>query len=276
MTRCRVAEDAEQPRLQTLWQLCFGEGPEIVAPLFRQLYRPGRGLVLEADGVICSMLLSIPLELVSGDGTRLPADYFYAFCTHPGAQGKGYGRALLRWAEERANAKGCAAAVMVPGEESLFGFYQRLGYRRAFPHQVTELTCPSPAPAAEITHLAPEEYNTLREAFLAGTAHASYPPEYAAGQAELCRQSAGGLFSITLAEGASCLAAAEHWDRGTLLLKELLAPDPVWKTAAAALCAHLGAEICEVRRPGTGGGFGVVKRLGSGALEPYYFGLGLD
>lgn len=275
MTRCRIAEGWEQPRLRALWQLCFGEAPDSVEPLFARLYRPGRGLALEEGGTIQSMLLSIPIELTSETGERLPAEYFYAFCTHPEARGRGYGRTLLAWAEERAAGRGRKAAVMVPGEERLFGFYARLGYRPAFPHRTERLDALPPAPAAEVARLDPAAYNALRERLLAGTAHAGYPPDYIEGQAELCRQSAGGLFSVALA-GGTCLAAAEGREGDRLLLKELLAPDSAWKSAAAALCAHLGARACAARRPGQGGCFGVVKPLGGTPPEPCYFGLGLD
>ncbi|MCD7843769.1 MAG: GNAT family N-acetyltransferase [Clostridiales bacterium] len=271
---CRNAAPRDLPRFKTLWQLCFGDEAEDIDRLLACLYAPGTGLALEAEGEVQSMLLSLPVTLAGQAGVALPARYVYAFCTHPAAQGRGYGRALLAWAEEQAAAAGCAAAAMVPGDESLFAFYGKLGYRRAFPRR-TQRGSAAAAPDATITPVQPEEYGALREALLAGTAHCRYPLPFLEAQQALSLSSGGGLYTVKTGE-ALYLAAAEGWDETTLVVRELLGPTEAAPAAASALAGALGKGCWQFHTPGQGEPYGVVKWLGEARLEGCYLGLSLE
>ncbi len=270
---CRTATPRDLPRLRTLWQLCFGDDAEDIDRLLSLLYAPGRGLVLEAEGQVKSMLLSLPMTLVGQSGETRPVRYVYAFCTHPSAQGRGYGRALLGWAEERAAAEGCAAVVMVPGEASLFVFYEGLGYQRDFPRRTlagTAAACP-----AALSPVTPEKYGALRETLLTGTAHFRYPADILQAQQWLSRSSGGGLYTVTVGN-ALCLAAAEGGAEDTLLLRELLGPAEAAPAAASALGEALGRGRWLLHTPGQGAPYGVVKRLGEERTEGCWLGLSLE
>lgn len=78
------------------------------------------------------MLCALPAELVGDDGEAVPAAYLYAVCTAPALRGRGHCRLLLQEAEQDLKRQGIRAAVLVPAEESLFGFYARFGYRTVF------------------------------------------------------------------------------------------------------------------------------------------------
>lgn len=274
---CRVAREGEEAALMALWERCFEEEPELVSALFRPLHRPGRGLVAEEGGAVCSMLLSIPVTLTQEEGEPLPAAYVYAFCTSQEARGQGIGRALLRWAEERARASGQEAVIMIPGEEGLFRFYQGLGYRRAFPQRREMLSLAGGEGRGEVQRLSPAAYGALRERLLADTPHAAYEGSVLQAQEALCRLSGGGgLYAVTLG-GISCCAAAEAWPGEPVQIKELLAPQALHREAAAALCRALGRKECALRAPwDRGEGWGVVKWLTGREMSPCWFGLGLD
>ncbi|MCD7838783.1 MAG: GNAT family N-acetyltransferase, partial [Clostridiales bacterium] len=183
-----------------------------------------------------------------------------------GSPGRGYGRRLLAWAEEQATRKGFQLTVMVPGEASLFAFYETLGYQTVFFHreQVFTRTGPgncTPAPCAS------EAYAARREALLAGTPHMAYPPEVLDYQRSLCRQAGGNLFLWD--DG---LAAVET-DRDTLFCKELLTAHP--QEAVNALLSHFSLTRAVVRAPAGPGegakGFAVAKSLvpgGNGQAVP--------
>ncbi len=271
---CRNAAPRDLPRFKTLWQLCFGDDAEDIDRLIACLYAPGTGLALEAEGQVQTMMLTLPVTLVGRAGEALPARYGYALCTHPSAQGRGYGRALLAWAEEQAAAAGCAAATMVPGEESLFAFYRKLGYRRAFPRR-TQSGSAAPVPDAAIAPVKPEEYGALREALLAGTAHFCYPLPFLEAQQALSLSSGGGLYTVTVGD-ARYLAAAEGWNEPTLVLRELLGPTEAAPAAASALAGALGKGRWLLRAPGAGEPYGMVKWLGEARLEGCYLGLSLE
>lgn len=258
---CRASREQEVPRLKELWRLCFGDEEEYIDHYFTTYYRPERALVLEAEGEVWSMLLTFPFLLTQKEGTQCPACYIYAFCTHPQVQGRGYGRSLLAFAEKQAKKEGCSAAVMVPGEESLFRFYETLGYRslgwlreaELFPTAEDELR-PVPCTA--------EAYHARRESLLSGTPHVSYDGETLAYQERLCRSSGGGFF--LLGQGAAAVEPEED----TLFVKELLYPQP--EAGVSALLTHFHAKNAVVRVPVSAPGsqswqerpFAVVKPLG--------------
>lgn len=270
---CRPATDCDLPRLKALWQRSFGDAAEEIGRLLACLYAPGRGLVLEAEGRVKSMLLSLPLTLVGRTGETRSARYVYAFCTDPAARSRGYGRTLLSWAEEQAAGVGCAAVVMVPGEESLFAFYEGLGYVRDFPRR-TMRGAAAAVPGAALRRVTPEEYGEAREALLAGVPHCRCPLDFLRAQQALSLSSGGGLYAVTAA-GGRCLAAAEGGDDDSLVLRELLG-DNGTREAAAALCAALGRRRWTLHTPGQGAPYGVVKWLGSPRLEGCWLGLSLE
>ncbi len=255
-TVCRPSTAGEVPRLKALWKRCFGDEDGYIDHYFRTFYRPERALVLEAEGTVASMLLTFPFAVCTSDGACMPACYIYAFCTDPALQGRGYGRRLLSCGEDRAARAGCAAALMVPGEQSLFQFYESLGYESTvfcreqpfFPGQPGRCF-PRPCTA--------EFYNRQREKWLKGLNHIRYPLPVLEYQKSLCRNAGGGFYDL-----GGGVAAAER-DENQLLIRELLTDDP--EAAASALLGLLGGETARVRLPvlpgETGQPFGVVKWL---------------
>ena len=107
------------------------------------------------------MLCALPAELVGDDGDAVPAAYLYAVCTAPALRGRGNCRLLLQEAEQDLKRQGICAAVLVPAEESLFGFYARFGYRTVFTCR-TE-TVPAARGDCSITPLTPDGWQSLRE-----------------------------------------------------------------------------------------------------------------
>lgn len=117
--------------MQELWRRCFGDEQAYLDLCFDQGGAVSHGMLLEAEGVVQSMLLAFSQEMTLPEGDSVPMWYVYAFCTHPDGQSRGYGRTLLAWTEEEGRKTGAKAVVMVPGEPSLFRFYESLGYETA-------------------------------------------------------------------------------------------------------------------------------------------------
>lgn len=261
---CRPSQETDISRLKELWKLCFGDEDSYIDHYFDTFYRPERALVLEAEGIVCSMLLTFSFTLTAAEGTRYPVCYIYAFCTDPEAQGKGYGRTLLAYAEETARQAGYTAALMVPGEKSLFDFYGSLGYEiGAVLHE--EALSLSSAPDALLFPISPERYNQQRETWLTGIPHISYDAETLTYQHRLCLDSDGGFYQVS--DGI----AAVETDEGILYVKELLCHEP--KAALSALMKHLNCQHAEIRLPVRSGesarSFGVVKWLAQRPTEPW-------
>lgn len=276
MSFCRTSVLEDIPRLKELWKSCFGDEDSYIDHYFQTFYAPDRALVLEVDGVVTSMLLTFPETVVTADGRTCPACYIYAFCTQPDLQGRGYGRMLLTWAEDRAGEAGCAAVLMVPGEKSLFRFYETLGYTVTLSHR--EVTWPQNALPVTQTRLNPiswEEYQRERRLWLSGLERIDPAGETLAYQQSLCRFTGGNLYRLS--EG---IAAVELWE-DTAEVKELLCAD--WKSGAAAICAALGVSGVHVYLPpvaqeGELVPFCVVKPLRREFVvsQRAYFAFGLD
>lgn len=112
----RRATPADAPRMQELWRRCFGDEQAYLDLCFDQGGAVSHGMLLEAEGVVQSMLLAFSQEMTLPEGDSVPMWYVYAFCTHPDGQSRGYGRTLLAWTEEEGRKAGAKAVVMVPGE----------------------------------------------------------------------------------------------------------------------------------------------------------------
>ena len=143
--------------------------------------------------------------------------------------------------------------MLVPAEESLFGFYARFGYRTVFTCR-TE-TVPAARGDCSITPLTPDCWQSLRELQLYDS-HLSYPPELLRWQETISRSSGAGLYRIETGD-AVCCAAAER-DGETLLVRELLPDCP---EAAAALADKLGCREASFRTAGGTQPFGMAKSL---------------
>ena len=239
---CRTASPADVPRLKELWKTCFGDSDGYIDHFFQTAYVPHQALVLEAEGVVASMLLTFPQTVVTPEGQTASAWYVYAFCTAPDQQGKGYGRALLAWTETQALAAGCAAVLVVPGEESLFAFYQGLGYTDALEHrEVTWTRQQLPVTQPHLSPISPQAYARERAQWLAGLGRIDPTLPALTYQKALCRCTGGDLFR--LADG---IAAVEVWE-DTAEVKELLCAD--LSAGAGAIAAALGTAHVHLYLP---------------------------
>lgn len=151
------------PALTRLWQACFGDTEAEVRAFWQALFDCTPVYLRRApDGSPAAMLCALPAELVGDDGEAVPAAYLYAVCTAPALRGRGHCRLLLQEAEQDLKRQGIRAAVLVPAEESLFGFYARFGYRTVFTCR-TE-TVPAARGDCSITPLTPDGWLNLARA----------------------------------------------------------------------------------------------------------------
>lgn len=148
----RLATKQDIPGITALWQEAFHETP---------ILPDCDCFVAELDGRIVGMLFAMPQKLKSK--ALYKAVYFYAVATKEEYRGRGICRALMAYAEAHTDADCC---VLVPASESLFDFYEKLGYKTAFYRKKT----PFPG-GAEISM---EEYLLLREQLLSEEVHMVY------------------------------------------------------------------------------------------------------
>ncbi len=123
----RIAETADFSALAALWGEAFGDRPDAVSR-FYEAFPDCLCYVAEADGQVVSMVHALP-QTLSPD---VPAAYIYAVATAQTHRGRGLCRALMAFAEADLKQQGFACTALTPGEESLFRFYEKLGYETAF------------------------------------------------------------------------------------------------------------------------------------------------
>lgn len=149
----RPSRPGEEAALRRLWKTVFGDSDAFLDRFFRLVYQPGMAAVIEEDGQIVSAAYALPLE---------NAVYIYAVATHPEHRGRGYGKQVTL-----AAAQG-KPAYLYPAETSLRGWYAREMGAVTVSHRPV-YTAPEGGRV-----ISAAEYNTAREALLAGTEHAVY------------------------------------------------------------------------------------------------------
>lgn len=262
-----------RPALGKLWQQCFGDSAEATDLYFNRAWRPGRVAAAMEEDTPIAMAAWFPLQWIGQRGA-----YLYAVCTAPDRRGQGVCHSLLAWLETRLAEKGAAFAVLRPGEETLFHFYETMGYEtQLFSREITLAAGPADGTLAPMT---PRLYNNRRRELLP-PGQLEFSVDFCAYQAAIGAATGGGLYRIMLPHAAGC-AAVERYGN-TLAVKELLLDQPeALPQAGALLLNKLGAESGWARSAPTrsepGAPFGMVKKLRPDFCPPSrsYLGLAFD
>ena len=145
-----TAEDL--PFLSKLWQEAFGDSPEDVENFHETAFSFERALVADEAGAVYWMDVSLSGEKMA---------YLYAFAVEKACRGKGIGKAILEKALETLKGEGYAGAVLVPGEDSLYAYYQKAGFVPFGKTQKRQVEkC---APPMAVKEILPETYFALRQ-----------------------------------------------------------------------------------------------------------------
>lgn len=252
-----LAKKADLPRLTKLWATCFGDDPKEIQCFWSATFHRIQVYTAQEGNKIASMACVIPTQFVDEEGESHSCGYIYAVCTDPHYRGRGICQSLMEHIHKNC---GYVYTALVPAEETLFVFYQKLGYKTCFFHKEYTVI---PQKGGKVTPASPEVYRSIRELQLYDN-FLSYE--------EYLLPCAGKLYRIETEEGLYCGCCYKK-DR-TLLVRELLPDCP---DAAAALCAHLGCEKAIVRTMGEDKPFGMLRSIENHPIPDYaYLGLALD
>ena len=169
----RLATHADIPQLRGLWIASFGDAPQAVDLFLRERFSPENTLVWDLDGTAVSVLYLLPCTLQTAAGQALTTYYIFAACTAQDHRGQGHMGALLDYAKALAAQRGRDFLALAPAQESLFDYYARFGFCRAFTRKQLfvsrrQLRLMSKPGAAECTPSA-EESAALRARIYGGT-----------------------------------------------------------------------------------------------------------
>lgn len=158
MTEFRASRETDREALTRLWQEAFGDERSFIDAFFETGYAPERSRVAVENGELAGMLYWFDCEL----GERKIA-YIYAVATDERFRGQGIASRLMADVHALLESEGYAAAALSPGEESLFRFYEKLGYVTAGYREERRFTAGVPIPVREVGR---EEYASIRAKLL--------------------------------------------------------------------------------------------------------------
>ena len=108
--------------LKQLWMEAFGDSGEFVDKFFETGFSQKRCRCIYTEQQLACALYWFDVY----EGGRKFA-YIYAVATAKPLQGKGYCRRLLHHTHQQLKRQGYSGALLVPGDERLLAFYQKLG-----------------------------------------------------------------------------------------------------------------------------------------------------
>ncbi len=111
----------------SLWREAFGDTEEEIS-LFLSLVSEKNVITRVEDGRVVSQLFLLEGNVCDGKKS-VPAYYLYAAATLSAYRGRGIMTQLIAEAAEKAKREGKGYILLLPGEEKLYGFYEKSGFR---------------------------------------------------------------------------------------------------------------------------------------------------
>lgn len=239
------------PALRSLWREAFGDTEAFLDAFTATAMDAQRCLCATEEGLL-GALYWFPCSC-----RGKPVAYVYGVATARAHRGKGVCRRLMEQLHRHLAQRGYAGAVLVPGEEGLFRFYEAMGYRSFC--GVRDFVCAPDGQPVTVYPVDAAAYGTLRRALL---------PEGAVVQEQENLDFLATQATLYAGEGF-VLAARREGQR--LYGLELLG-DPA---AAPGILSALGCGEGSFRVFGAGRPFAMYRPL-TGAPQPTYFALAFD
>ena len=244
---------SQLPLLRGLWKEAFGDTDAFLDAFEETAFDPNRCRCITVDGRLVAALYWFDCTC---EGRRMA--YLYAIATAKAARGQGLCHRLMADTHRHLRALDYEVAILVPGDEGLFAFYGKMGYRVC--GYIRSLCCEASAESTEIWPIEGEEYATLRRRLLprGGVAQEGENLAFLMRQAKLYR-------------GKDFVLAARR-EGNALVGLELLGNTD----AAPAIVRALGCAEGRFRTFGAETPFAMALPLRDGAPLPSYFGLAFD
>lgn len=127
----RLSESNDINQITALWHEAFGDGKNEIEFFLDNKYVPDNTLIMEEDGKIASMLFLLEGKMRI-NSLHYPSYYLYAACTAKEFRGRGFMAQLLEETNNIALSRNKDFICLMPGESSLFDFYEKHGYKTVF------------------------------------------------------------------------------------------------------------------------------------------------
>lgn len=240
--------------LRGVWKDAFRDNDDFLDAFFVTAFSTERARSVKVNGKIVGALYWFDCSYKE---QRIA--YLYAVATAERYRGRGLCSALMQDVHRHLSSLGYAGVMLVPGNEELFRFYERLGYSTCA--YVSEFKCLASDGKTEIREIDADEYASLRKEFLPKN---GVVQEY---------ESISFLKTqATFYAGNNFLLVARR-EKDTLYGIELLGDTK----KAPSIVKACGCADGWFRTPGPHKPFAMYRALsGERLLPPEYFGLAFD
>ena len=238
----RHPRPGEEAALRALFTEAFGD--EDFTDLFFQRGYSRERCLAAFEGALLGALHWFDCTL---EGKK--AAYVYGIAAFRHCRGRGIGSALIRAAVETLQREGYERILLVPAEESLFGYYERFGFRAVSTIREQTIEAAALLPLRKLTA---DEYTAARRKLL---------PKASLLQEGPCLALLSGYADFYATDRAVAAVSGD-------MVWELLGDG----ADAPGLIAALGLETATVRMPGPGRPFAMAL----GGAGECYLGLALD
>lgn len=243
----------EIPALRQLWQEAFGDDDAFLDKFFATGYSQNRCRVVMREAQAVAALYWFDCHW---EGKKLA--YLYAVATAKAFQGQGLCRLLMEDTHRLLAQQGYVGAVLVPGSDSLFRMYEKMGYRTV--STIREFSREAGAEAFPVVKISRAEYAQRRKAMLP--------------VGGIVQEGAGLAFLETYASlyaGNGCLLCAIKDGQ------KLVVPEFLGDTAhIPGILRHLNCQEGTFRTPGQGKPFAMYRSFTEDASAPSYLGHAFD
>lgn len=240
--------------LRPLWKEAFGDSDDFLDTFEKTAFSKNRCLYVTIKDEIAAALYWFDCQY-----QEKPVAYLYAIATAEKFRGQGICHKLMEYTHDLLHKQHYAGALLVPGSQELFRFYEDMGYQTC--SYIREFSCISASDSVPITPIDKAEYAKLRQQFLPeyGVMQENENLDFLETQANFY---AGEDFLLTLCKD-------ENKFQGIELLGN--------ETAASGILTALGYQNGTFRTPGTEKPFAMYLPLVESNLSaPSYFGLAFD
>lgn len=123
--------------LMKIWKEVFMDSDDFIQLFFDRVYREENVQWIKEDGRIISSLHMVPYKMAY-KGIEIPVSYICGAATDPAARSKGLMKQVLNQSFTAMKKRGIPLAVLIPAEDWLYDYYQRIGFTDVF-HQTIQV-----------------------------------------------------------------------------------------------------------------------------------------
>lgn len=141
MLECFRPGIEDMAELKALYLECFDEDKAAADYMFQNMLTPKNAYAVRCDGEIASALYLLPCNILI-DGESVKAHYLMGAATRRKYRNMGVMSELIAFANNKAKADGDEFSVLEPASESLYSYYGRFGYKKAYTSAVFDYYLP--------------------------------------------------------------------------------------------------------------------------------------